>query len=386
MDQTPSPRIVKIESARLEGVRPRKAGCNARLGEHGSAVRPPVVRITTDDGATGFGVSRATREAAVALLGAPLDVAFSAAAGSAGASGDWVGLEYPLWDLAAKRAGKPVFRYVAGLVGRQLPDGPFRVPCYDTSLYIDDLHLTSDDEAAALIASEAREGYERGHRNFKIKVGRGARHMPMEQGTARDVRVIRAVRDAAGPQAQVMIDANNGYTLNLTKRVLDETADCRLYWIEEAFHEDAVLYQDLKHWMAARGITTLIADGEGAAHPALMEWARDHVVDVIQYDYAGTGFTRWLSIGRQLDEWGAQAAPHHYGGLYGNFASGHLAGAIGKFTFVEWDEASAPGLDGSAYRVRDGYVTLPETPGFGLSLDEPHFTRLVSEGGFALTA
>jgi L-rhamnonate dehydratase len=36
------------------------------------------------------------------------------------------------------------------------------------SLYFDDLHLASDEEAAALLAAEAREGYGRGHRAFKM--------------------------------------------------------------------------------------------------------------------------------------------------------------------------------------------------------------------------
>ena len=45
---------------------------------------------------------------------------------------------------------------------------PFRAPGYETSLYFDDLHLASDAAAAQLIASEARDGYERGQRAFKI--------------------------------------------------------------------------------------------------------------------------------------------------------------------------------------------------------------------------
>src|SRR5690606_30080249 len=114
------------------------------------------------------------------------------------------------------------------------PPEPLGVACYDTSLYFDDLHLADDAAAAALIASEAREGHERGHRAFKIKVGRGARHMPPEEGTRRDIAVVRAVRDAVGPDAALMIDANNGYTLNIAKRVLDATADCRVLWLEEA--------------------------------------------------------------------------------------------------------------------------------------------------------
>ncbi len=78
-------------------------------------------------------------------------------------------------------------------------DTPFRVPCYDTSLYFDDLHVDDDDEAVALLVDEARQGYARGHRHFKIKVGRGARHLPLDKGTGRDIAIIRAIRAAVGP-------------------------------------------------------------------------------------------------------------------------------------------------------------------------------------------
>jgi L-rhamnonate dehydratase len=377
-----NPRIVKIEWARLEGKRPRHAGSNARLGEHGLAVRPPVARVTLDDGTTGIGVSRASREQLEPLLGTPLSDAFSPQRGPVER---FLPLEYPLWDLAGKRAGRPVYALVAGMRGKTVQE-PFRAPCYDTSLYIDDLHLASDQEGAALIAAEAREGFERGHRAFKIKVGRGARHMPLEEGTRRDVAVVRAVREAVGPQPPIMIDANNGYNLTLAKRVLAETVDCDIFWLEEAFHEDPILYRDLREWLDKEGLRTLIADGEGQASPNLMDWAREGIVQVVQYDIISPGFTRWLEIGAQLDACGARSAPHHYGGLYGNYVSGHLAGAIERYTFAEWDEATAPGLDAPGYRVQEGCVHVPPTPGFGLVLENAVFRRAVKADGFVLSA
>lgn len=377
------PRVQKMEWARLEGARPRKAGANARLGEHGITVRPGIARITLEDGTYGFGAAGrgATREQAEALLGRPISEALVPGHGAADA---WLPFEYALFDLAGKRAGLPVFRLAAQLMGRdaQSLPAPFQVPCYDTTLYFDDLHLSEEAAAAALIADEARQGYERGHRAFKIKVGRGARHLPIEEGTRRDIAIIRAVREAVGPTPPIMLDANNGYTLNLAKRVLAETADCGIFWLEEAFHEDAVLYQDLKEWLARERLSVLIADGEGQASPTLLDWARDHLVDVVQYDYLGYGFTRWLTTGAQLDTWGVRSAPHHYGGWFGNFAAGHLAGPIQRFTFIEWDEATLPACDTSAYQVQEGQVTLPETPGFGLTFDETAFARAMHSDGF----
>jgi L-rhamnonate dehydratase len=371
-------RIVAVEWAQLEGRRPRPAGCNARLGPHGQEVRVPLARLTTTEGVAGFGRARITEAQATQVLGQ----AVSDLLDSRGAVREpFRAFEYPLLDLAGHVAGMPVY---ALLGGHADGDGAFRAPCYDTSLYMDDLHLEDDDRAAALIAEEAMQGYARGHRAFKIKVGRGAMHMPLEAGTRRDIRVIQAVRAAVGPDARVMIDANNGYNLNLVKRVLSETAEAKVHWIEEAFHEDGRLYEILKGWLGFEGLDTLIADGEGAASPYLLDWAKQGTVDVIQYDVLRPGFSYWLELGPQLDAAGVRSAPHHYGEPYANYAAAHLAARIERFEGVEWDEASVPGLDASAYSIAQGEVLVPDLPGFGLTLDEQTYDAAVRTGGFAV--
>ena len=375
-----SPRIEGVEWGTLEGRRPRAAGCNARLGAHGDVVRAPIVRVTMDDGASGFGWCRASAERARELLAVTLDTLFSPEQGIAGA---WLAFEYPLWDLMGQRAGQPVYALAASLAGRT-PPASLAAPCYDTSLYIDDLHLASTEAAAELIAGEARAGYDKGHRAFKLKIGRGARHLPLAEGTARDIAVIRAVRDAVGPDATLMLDANNGYNLNLAKQVLEATADCRIFWLEEAFHEDSVLYEDLKAWLAQRGLPVLLADGEGDASAHLLDWAKRGLIDVIQYDILHPGLARWLPLAKQLDAWSVRTAPHHYGSGYGNYAACHLAPAAEHFAFVEWDDALIPGLDASGYAIEDGRVRVPDAPGFGLALDEAVFRRAVENGGGAL--
>ena len=373
-------RIARIELGTLESRRPRHAGSNARLGDHGTSIQLSLVRLTATDGASGFGVCRAPRNYLQGLLGDRLADAFDPARG---ASDRWLPCEYPLWDLVGQRANQPVYALAAAVNDRPVP-AELRVPCYDTSLYFDDLHLDADDEAAALIAAEAREGYERGHRAFKIKVGRGARHMPLEQGTRRDIMVVKAVREAVGPGLRIMLDANDGYNLNITKHVLTETAACDIFWMEEPFHEDAVLYRDLREWLRAEGLSVLIADGEGDASPRLLDWAHDGIVDVVQYDIFRHGFTNWLATGKQLDGWNARSAPHHYGGHVGNYIAPHLAGAISGFTFVEWDHVTTPGIDAPGYVVRDGWVEVPDAPGFGIALDEATFRRAVETAGYDL--
>jgi len=370
-------KIERIEWARLTGERPRKAGCNSRLGEHGLHVRPAIARITTSDGVSGIGFSPISREKAEDIVGFQLSDAFNA---ERGVSEDFRILEYPIWDLVGQLAQKPVYAMLSDTTG------DFRAPCYDTSLYIDDLHLDDNAEAAALIASEALEGAARGHKAFKIKVGRGAIHMPLDKGTQRDIDVIHAVREAVGADATILIDANNGYNLNLTKQVLGGTADANVYWIEEAFHEDARVYSLLKEWLNVGGLETRIADGEGGASPNLVSWAKEGLIDIVQYDIFNPGFSRWLELGPELDTYNVGTAPHHYGGHYGNYVSCHLAAKVARFEFVEWDHATTPGLDDSDYSISEGYVNVPQLPGFGLNLDETPYQKAVEENGFMVRA
>ena len=228
-----NPRLSSLECGYLNGMRPRKAGRNARLPDHGQEVREPYVRLRFDDGSSGFGYGRVTQEQAQALLGKSLDDLISL---DSGASPQARGIEFALWDVLGQRAGKPVYQLLSEHHGGTVQH-TLQAPCYDTTLYFDDLHLDNHQAGADLIAAEAREGYERGHRAFKIKIGRGALHMPLDDGMQRDIAVIRAVRAAVGPGLPIMIDANNGYNVNLVKWILTETADCDIYWLEEAFHE-----------------------------------------------------------------------------------------------------------------------------------------------------
>ena len=372
-------KIIRIEWAPLEGERPRAAGSNARLGPHGRRVRSPIARITTNDGTTGFGWSSISEGQARELVGCTLD---ETQASQGAVREGFRAIEYPLLDLAGKVVGRPVY---ALLGGQPDTDGVYRAPCYDTSLYMDDLHLEEDEAGAALIASEAMEGFERGHRAFKIKVGRGAMHMPLEAGTRRDITVIQAVREAVGPEARIMIDANNGYNLNLARRVLSQTAEQEVHWIEEAFHEDSRLYGHLKEWLESEGLGTLIADGEGSASPHLIAWAEQGLIDVVQYDVRRPGFSAWVELAPRLDAAGVRSAPHHYGEPYGNYTCCHLSAAIERFEAVEWDEAEIPGLDASGYAIHDGWVSVPDRPGFGIDLDEGHFERAVRAAGFTVS-
>src|ERR1051325_3225742 len=113
-------RIVRIEWACLQGRRPRVAGCNARLPAHGDTLGVPIMRLTTADGAQGFGACGAKREPTEELLlGKTLGELFGPEVGVRDA---WRWWEYPLWDLAGKALGQPIWKLACAVNSVAPPD------------------------------------------------------------------------------------------------------------------------------------------------------------------------------------------------------------------------------------------------------------------------
>lgn len=370
-------KLSRIDWATLPAKRPRVAGKNARLPDvHGIDINVLMCRITFGD-IRGIGWSAVSKDVAQKVVGKTVGEMLDA---SDRIKPEFRPIEIPLLDYLGQAPGHPVY----GLIDPHRLDGSiFKARCYDTSLYMDDLEV--DDASAVKLQKEhSRYGLDHGHRNFKMKIGRGARHMPTDKGLARDIMVVNAVRETIGPDGALLVDANNGYTLNLAKTFLTETKSSKLFFIEEPFHEDPPVSRALKDWMKEQGMATLLADGEGAAAVHLVDWAKDGVIDALQYDIFNPGFTRWLELCDELRETHVKVCPHHYGAILGNFVTPHLSAASENFLFDEWDEAKIDGLDTSAYRVRDGYAEVPNAAGFGLKLDHAFFDRRVREIGWSV--
>ena len=102
--------IDRIEFGTLVGVRPRLAGNNSRIPVHGLEVELPLIRLTTADGASGFGAGRTDVETAQALLGRRFSDLLSPEGRVREDSGAF---EFPLWDLLGVLQGVPVYELVA---------------------------------------------------------------------------------------------------------------------------------------------------------------------------------------------------------------------------------------------------------------------------------
>lgn len=374
LDEVYAERIDCIEKVVLRGQRPRDIGYNARIPTHGPRVADPVVRLHTSGGGLGVGWSRLEQEQAVSLVGRTVGELFHLPDGG---TDEAAVIDLPLWDLVARLLDLPLYR----LLGAR---GSRRVPLYDASIYIDDLEM-DDDAARALFADEVASGWEHGYRHFKVKVGRGARWMDTEPGLQRDALVVRAVREAAGPEAKLMIDANMGNTLATAQHLLELCADQDIYWFEEPFAEDTPLNEALKMFIEENGWNILVADGEFAPPPYFFDLVRDGWIDVVQQDFHWRGLTWWRRTAAAIEAWGGRCAPHTWGSYMERYAHAHFAASVANYELLEASPARMPGIIDEGWVMEDGCLLVPDTPGTGFDVEPKVLEEGLEVGGFRVS-
>jgi len=204
-----------------------------------------------------------------------------------------------------------------------------------------------------------------------------------------DVEVVEAVRAAAGPALEIMVDANQGWRMpgDLEPRWdVATAAQCAraleplgVYWLEEPLRTD-----DVDGYRALRSRTDLrLAAGEmvRSSHEA-----RDLIVrggiDVVQSDVVlAGGFSGCRRVAALADLHGRMWSPHTWSNGYGLVVNLHLALAVSTCPFVEVPY-DPPGLTAERRDwllpqpveiAADGTIAPPVGPGLGV---EPDFDTL----------
>ncbi len=270
------------------------------------------------------------------------------------------GIDIALWDLLARSVGKPLYKFLGG-AGRD------RVRCYVSKIYFDEIPRMAD-EARRLVAQ--------GHIALKVQLGwpaaRGGHHA--------DVRTVRAIREAVGPDVEIMVDANGAYDVGTAVRVGRQLEEFNLAWLEEPVPADDLDgYAHLR-----RSVRVPLAAGE--TEFGLFGF-RDLIargcVDVLQPEVARIGgVTPARRLWAMAHAHNLLYAPHTgFSGGVAHLASLHLAGAAPNFYTYEYmgtvyvqnplrDIFTTPFPS-----PREGYIALPDGPGLGLEVDSEAVRR-----------
>ena len=295
-----------------------------------------------------------------------------------------------LWDLQAKRAGKPVWKLLADMTPHEI------VRCVDFQYITDAL---TPEEAVDLLERQApgkaereailrREGYPAyttsagwmGYSDDKVRrlcreaIAEGFTHFKVKVGAdpADDARRVALVREEIGPARKLMIDANQRWDVGEAIRNVQALARFDLTWIEEPTSPDDVL----GHAAIARAVAPVgVATGEHCANRVLFkQLLQANAIAFCQIDSCRLGgVNENLAVILMAAKFGVPVCPH--------------AGGVGLCELVQhlsmWDYLAVSGrMDDrvaeyvdhlhehfeTPVRMRRGRYLAPETPGYGTTI------------------
>ena len=263
------------------------------------------------------------------------------------------GIDIALWDLLGKATGQPVGRLLGGRYRE-------RVQPYASLLM---------DEPAPLRDHLQRVAAD-GFRAFKIGWGPFGR-----RDAATDEAIVRAAREAIGPDAKLMVDAGasdahwpHGYKWAInTARML---AAYDVTWFEEALQPDAI--EDSIRLREHSPVP--IAGGEVLTRrQAFRPWLVGRALDIVQPDVTKVGgISEERRIAWMAEDHGVRFIPHGWNTAVGLAADLQLASAIPGTNLVEYLTGS-PFIDeitvGGWQLDDEGMLAIPDSPGLGLELD-----------------
>ena len=249
-----------------------------------------------------------------------------------------------LWDLKGKILGLPLYR----LLGSDRS----RIPVYTSGGWTS----FNDEELLAEVAQMLSEGYSA----IKIKVGVDSGRNPR-----RDLERVRKVRDAVGPDIDILLDANNVWDAATAVQFANSVRECHILFLEEPVPADDI--PGLARFK--RGTDIPLATGE---HEYTKYGVRDLVlaeaVDIVQVDGARAGgYTEMLKILALTQAWNLKFAPHAMEHLHI-----HLVSAAPNALFLERLRLFEPitaAVFPTSPKPGNGYMQIPDLPGLGLIPD-----------------
>jgi L-alanine-DL-glutamate epimerase-like enolase superfamily enzyme len=263
------------------------------------------------------------------------------------------GFDIACHDIIGKAIGRPVYKVLGGAYRD-------RVRAYASTLF----RPTPDDIKRACAFYRER-GF------TAIKFGWGV----FGQDRNRDVALVKAAREAIGPDVELLVDA--GWRVNRSAYdaidLLRRLEPYQIYWLEDFLHPEC--YEGYATVKAA-GVTTRLAAGEQEATAwGFHDLLHRGQVDVIQPDLSRCGgLSQARKILWEAERIGADVCPHAWLTDILSAASLHVNAILPRSLFLEFNVAANPMLRdiiaNPLVMDSEGMIAVPQAPGLGIEIDE----------------
>lgn len=252
------------------------------------------------------------------------------------------------WDIVGKMANLPLYRLFGGYRNK--------VPCYVTCAYY------RDGKDNAELRDEIQMLVQQGHKGFKGKVG--------GLSLSEDIARMEIVREIIGPDKDLMIDVNRAWDLKTAIEGARLLEPLQPVWLEEPVRwtDDR---RELKLLSQQTNIPLSGGESEVTSYGcrAMIE---EQAIQILQFDCTMFGgFTEGRKLAALCELNHVDVAPHHDCFIHAPLVAGTPAGRIVEsFTDPERDPLQAELYENPPH-IDNGWLTLNEAPGLGLTLSEP---------------
>jgi len=318
-----------------------------------------ILRIETEDGIEGIGAIffggalNATLKHAVDQLGElligedplrteALTQKLRATAASAGPAGIVTlaisGIDMALWDIKGKFFGQSLGALLGGLRDR--------VPAYASGALVRAYPLDHLLKAAQLLV-------EKGFKQMKTQLA-----LPGDTTPEKEVERARLVREAVGPDIDLMCDINQRWSVHQAMDIGKRVEDVHFFWLEDVTaHDD---YSGLAR--VADALITPLAGGEclyGITPFRHMIEARSVDISMIDLIRVG-GISNWMKVAAMAEAFNLPVVSHLFPEIHV-----HLVSAIPNGLTVEYMPWSFRLFEEVPVPVK-GELIVPTKPGLGL--------------------
>jgi galactonate dehydratase len=267
-------------------------------------------------------------------------------------------VEVACWDIVGKAANLPVYVLLGGAVRD-------RIKAYANAWY--QVPRTPHDFAKAAKAAVAKGYYALKFDPF------GAGWYEMERkDRLHCVSLVEAVRSAVGPDVELLIEMHGRFSPATAIRVAKDLEPFEPSWVEEPVPADNIKALA----KAAKHIRIPVATGERLHHKGeFRELFERQACDIIQPDITECcGLLEVKKIAAWADVCYVTVAPHNVGGPVSTATALHLAACTTNFKiqehFNDFTEPHTRACATGCPKVDDGYFSLPQGPGLGVTLNE----------------
>ncbi|MDA7428388.1 mandelate racemase/muconate lactonizing enzyme family protein [Primorskyibacter aestuariivivens] len=347
-----------------------------------------LVKLTTDDGITGWGECYASSVGPTAMEAVIRDVFDRHMAGenpeniermfrraySSGFTqrpdltvmGAFSGLEIACWDILGKSRDRPVWALLGGLMNERLRAYSYLYPLEHHSL---PEFWTSAEMAAESAADLVRRGYTAVKFDPAGPYTMRGGHQPALSDISMSMSFCEAVRDTVGDRADILFGTHGQFTTSGAIRLGKAIETFQPLWFEEPIPPDNML----EFRKVADAVRIPIATGERlttrAEFGAVLQTGGASILQPALGRAGGIWEARKIAALAEL--YNAQMAPHLYAGPVEWAANIHLAASIPNLLMIETIETEFHStLIKGAITVEAGFVPAPTAPGLGIEVDE----------------